>query len=97
MPSTAWTQDLGAVSASSVAGIKLDDRADLPRSSVIKSATIRNSSGATLRLVNHPGTPIVDPGERIKAEDCGRYLNFENDAVAIAAGQVLVNLVVEWP
>ncbi|MFO1534278.1 MAG: hypothetical protein ABR586_01295 [Thermoplasmatota archaeon] len=97
MPSTSWTQDLGTVAASGVASITLDARPDLPRSAQIRKATIRNSSNALITLVNHPGQPTVDPGDRQDVEECGRYMNFQNDANAIAAGDVKVTITAEWP
>jgi hypothetical protein len=97
MGKTSWTRDLGAVSASSAAGLRLSDRPDLPTHAVIKTAILRNGSQAVLTVINAPGQPQVDAGERVDVDmDGAREVHVQNDAVAIALGDVKVTLVVEW-
>lgn len=99
MPTRTFTRDLGAVSASTVAGISLDDRPDLPRDAYVAKATIRNNSQAVLTVVNHSGQPQVDAGERVDVEygPGSRYVQIQNDAVAVSSGEVKVTITVEWP
>lgn len=98
MPSRPWAPEVGAIAANGTTFVSLASRRDLPESAGLQTVMVRNNSLAVLTVLNAPGGPLeVDPGERVEfGMDGARQLVLQADAQAVSAGQVKLQLEVEW-